>query len=176
MHQGEAEVGRGIGPRTVMTWPERTWAGARAQGIALPPHATGGFRAREDAGVEPDRDEDDRAGDDLGEERRDVREDQAVADDGDGERAEDGAEDRAAAAHERGAAEDDGGDHLQLEADGGVRRARAEAGGDDEAGEGGGDPREHVDRGDDPSRRHADTARRLGVASRRRRPGGRSVV
>ena len=73
------------------------------------------------------------------------------------------AEDRAAAAHQRGAAEHDGGDHLQLEADGGVRRARAEAGGDDEAGERRGDAGEDIDRGDDPSRRHADPARGLGV-------------
>ena len=59
MHQRDAEVGSGIGPRTVITLPERTCAAdAFCHGSSF---ACGRRReAREDARVEPDRDEDDR--------------------------------------------------------------------------------------------------------------------
>src|SRR3954453_19818757 len=123
----------GMRPRTVITWLLRTWASLRSS-VRGSPQANPPRRG-EQAGVEPDRGQDDRTGHDLGEEGRDVGEDQAVADHRDGERAQDAAEDGAAAAHERGAAKDHGRDHVELEADRGVGGAAAEAGGDDDAGE-----------------------------------------
>src|SRR3954451_24019256 len=102
----------GMGPRTVITLPLPTWASLRSWFMGSP--QADPPRRGEQAGVEPDRGQDDGTGHDLGEEGRDVGEDQAVADHRDGERAQDAAEDRATAAHERGAAEDHGRDHVEL--------------------------------------------------------------
>ena len=92
VHQRHAErVGRNRAQRPSSPCRDRTCASESSlPSFVIPPlpAAASGSRRVEDAGVQPDRDEDDRAGDDLGEERRDVHEDEAVADDGDGQRAE----------------------------------------------------------------------------------------
>ena len=106
----------GIGPSTVITWPLSDMAGgqlAHARTLRWPRRAKTRVLSQIAARMIS-------AGDDLGEERRDVGEDQAVADHGDGQRAQHRADDRAAAADQRRAAQHDGRDHLELEADGGV--------------------------------------------------------
>ena len=92
-------------------------------------------------------------------------EDQAVADHRDGERAQDAAEDGAAAAHERGAAQHHGRDHVELEADGGVGGAAAEARGDHDAGERRGEAAQDVGRERDAAHGDAGPAGGLGVGA-----------
>ena len=122
----------GIGPVTVITWPRADMAGGELAHACVLRRTPRRAKTRVLSQIAARMIS---AGDDLGEERRDVGQDQAVADHGDGERAEHRAEDGAAAAEQGGAAQHDGGDHLELEADGGVGGARAEAGGDDDAGD-----------------------------------------
>ena len=165
VHEGHAELSTGIGPETVITLPERTCASESSWSITAP--GLSGARSgssREDAGVEPDRHEDDRAGDDLREEGRDVHEDEAVADDGDGQRAEDACRGSCRArpcsevppsttaamtcsSKPTAALEEPEPRRAAISR---PAMARGEAG-------------ERLDRGDDPVRRHADAARRLDV-------------
>ena len=81
--------------------------------------------------------------------------------------AEQRAHDGAAPAHERGAAEHHRRDDVEFEADGRVRGAGAETRRDHDAGDRGSDAGEGIDGGDDPARRHADAARRLGIGADR---------
>ena len=90
-------------------------------------------------------------------------EDQAIADDGNRQPAENCAQHRPAPSGEGGAAQNDGGDDIQLEADGGVGRARRQPRSND-------DPRrrrrnsgEDIDRGRHPSGCDARPPRRLGI-------------
>jgi hypothetical protein len=109
----------------------------------------------ENPAIEPDRGEDDRAGDDLHEKRRGVHQDQTVADHRNGQSPQHGADDRAAAPHQRSAAEHDGSDHVKLKADRRVGGAGAEPGRDDEARARGTYAGEHKGRGGHPRCRHA---------------------
>ena len=151
----------GTWPRTVMTLPERTPTSARAFGHAqwpcLPVRKMRKFSQIAIRMIAP--------GDDRREERRDVREDETVADHGHGESAEQRPGHGAAAAEEAGAAEDDGGDHVELETRAGIGRAAAEPRRDDDAGERRGGAADHIDRQDDAARIDAGAPYRLGIGA-----------
>jgi hypothetical protein len=95
----------------------------------------------------------------------DAEETEAVADDFDEGGADQGAEGGAGAAGKVGAADDGGGDDLQFHAGADIGGDGAQPAGPDDAGDPGGQRRNHVDDDLDPSHRHTGQRRRVLIAA-----------
>ena len=116
-----------IGPRTVITFPERKCVSDRSVMLHHPSWlAHRRSKLGKHARVQPNRHEDDQTGNDLREEWGDVRQYEAIADHRDGQRPQHRSDNRSLAAHERGAAKNHGSNHFQLKSNCCIGGSRAE--------------------------------------------------